>query len=239
MNTINIGYTHWFEKNDYSSDTNPALNDSWTGLVNYDLEKLDTWKTTTSNYTKCPAFVNYVDQIWVLKSAIDVTITWDDAKKKITSNLFPASHDMLIKSHAGDFNPYTSPPIVAINNGIVFVADTDVWMDFLPPFNHIDPNWRLIPGSFNIHNWQRPAVPTFEMLGNTVKIQRGQPLAYFRFRSNNPQDKFKLIKQERTEELEKLVLSCSSLKFFQRNLSWKFVTGLITNKLRPKKLVKK
>ena len=87
MNTINIGYTHWFEKNDYSSDTNPALNDSWTALVNYDLEKLDTWKTTTSNYTKCPAFVNYVDQFWVLKSAIDVTITWDDAKKKITSNL--------------------------------------------------------------------------------------------------------------------------------------------------------
>jgi hypothetical protein len=77
------------------------------------------------------------------------------------------------------------------------------------------------------------------MLANTVKIQRGQPLAYIRFRSNNPQDKFKLIKQDRTPELEKLVLSCSSLKFFQRNLSWKFVTGLIPNKLRPKKLVKK
>jgi hypothetical protein len=208
-------------------------------LLHYDLEKLDTWKNSTSNYTKCPAFINYVDQFWVLKSSIDVVLTWDETKKKLSSNLAPNAHDMLIKSHAGDFNPYTSLPIVAINNGVVFFADTEVWLDFLPPFNHIDTAWRLIPGSFNIHSWQRPAVPTFEMLSNTVKIQRGQPLAYARFRSTNPQDKFKLIKQEKTEELEKLVMSCSSVKFFQRNLSWKFVTGLIPNKLRPKKLIKK
>lgn len=239
MKTIKIGYVPWFEKNDLYSDTNPAFNDSWTNLLNYDLEKLDTWKDSTSNFMKCPAFINYIDQFWVLKSSVDVTLTWNPTKKSLTSNLLPTAHDMLIKSHAGDFNPYTSYPISAINNGVVFYSDDNVWVDFLPAFNHIDPSWRLLPGSFNICNWQRPVVPTFEMLNNEVTIQRGQPLAYVRFRSNDPRDLFKLVKQPRTQEIEEQVMACSSVKFFQRNLSWKIVTGIIPNKFRPSTLFKK
>lgn len=238
MKTIKIGYTPWFEKSSISSDIDPAHNSSWINLLNFDLEKLDTWKSSTSNFTKCPAFVNYIDTFYVLRSAVDVTINWDKNKKKLTSNLLPPAHQLLLKLHTGDFNPYTGIPIVALNNGILFVADEDVWLDFLPPFNHIDLSWRLIPGSFNIRNWHRPAVPTFELLGEEIKIERGQPLAYVRFRSNNPMDKFKLVKQERTSELESMVMTCSSVKFFQKNISWKFVTGLLPNKFRPKKLIK-
>jgi hypothetical protein len=175
----------------------------------------------------------------MLKSSIDVKLTWEDNKKKLTSSLSPMAQNMLIKPHTGDFNPYTSPPIVGLNIGFVFVSDVDVWIDLLPPFYHIDNNWRLIPGSFNIYNWQRPVMPTFEMLHNEVEIKRDQPLAYIRFRSKDPRDKFKLIKQEKTLELEKLVMSCTSVKFFQKNISWKFVTGFIPNKFRSKRLIKK
>jgi hypothetical protein len=237
MKTINIAYTPWFEKNSLYSDIDPAYNDEWINVIGYDIEKLDTWEESTSNYKKCPAFVNFVDQFWVIQSAIDVTISWD--KRKIISNLSESAHGMLIKSHTGDFNPFTAPPIVAINNSFLFCADEDVWVDILPPFNHIDKSWRLIPGSFNIHTWQRPVVPTFEMLHSTISINRGQPLAYVRFRSKNQQDLFKLSKQEKTKELETLVMGCSSVKFFQKNLSWKIVLGMIPNKLRPARLVKK
>jgi hypothetical protein len=77
------------------------------------------------------------------------------------------------------------------------------------------------------------------MLKDVVSIKRGQPLAYVRFRSTNQQDLFKLIKQEKTSELEKVVLGCSSVKFFQKNLSWKIVLGIIPNKLRPSKMINK
>jgi hypothetical protein len=239
MKTINIAYTPWFEKNNLYSEIDPTYNDGWLNILGYDVEKLDTWKESTSNYKKCPAFTHFVDQFWVLRSAIDVTLTWDPVKRKLISNLPESAHSMLIKNHTGDFNPFTAPPIVAINNSVLFYADEDVWIDMFPPFNHIDNAWRLLPGSFNIHNWQRPVVPTFEMLSETICIKRGQPLAYIRFRSKNQQDSFKLFKQEKTKELETLAMSCSSVKFFQKNLSWKIVLGLIPNKLRPKKLINK
>lgn len=235
---IDIEYCDWFEKSAMHSNIDPRLNSSWLNLLNYDLEKLDTWKESRSNYTKCPAFANYVDQIWVLKSALDVDIEWDSQKKKIFSNLPPGQHELFIKTHEGDFNPYIDRPIVALNNCVLFLSDTDVWADLLPPFNHIDPGWRLIPGSFNIHNWQRPMVPTFELMTDQIKIKRGQPLAYFRFRSNNPKDLFKIKKIPITPDIENMVLSCSSVKFFQRNISWKIITGLIPNKILEKKIFK-
>lgn len=235
---IDIAYCDWFEKTGLHCDTDPRLNSSWTNLLNYDVEKLDSWKDSKSNYNKCPAFVNYIDQIWVLKSALDLDIEWNSQKKKIISNLPSPSHDLFIKTHDGDFNPYVDRPIVALNTCVLFLADNDVWVDFMPPFNHIDHKWRLIPGTFNIYNWQRPVVPTFEMIENKITIKRGQPLAYFRFRSHNPKDVFKLSKVSLTADIENLVMSCSSVKFFQRNISWKIITGLIPNKLRPRKLLK-
>jgi len=121
---------------------------------------------------------------------------------------------------------------------MLFYADEEVWVDFLPPYNHIDLRWRLMPGSFNICNWQRPLVPTFEMLNDRIEFKRGQPLAYVRFRARDPQAMFQLNKQPRTEELDHIVNSSVSLKSYQNNLSWKIVSGVIPNRLRPKKLVK-
>jgi hypothetical protein len=78
------------------------------------------------------------------------------------------------------------------------------------------------------------------MLANEVNIKRGQPLAYIKFRSKNPQDLFKLVKQDRTAELEHLVNSSITVKSYQPNLSWQIVNGNIPNNLRNGKvLVKK
>lgn len=238
MSTITVGYNFWFEKNNLYSDIDPSHNGEWLNLLNYDIEKLDTWKNSNSNFKKCPAFVNYIDQFWVLKSSIDVSVKWEPAKKKFISNLSLEAHQLLIKEHHGDFNPYTGIPIFALNNCVLLFSDEDVWVDVLPPFNHIVPEWRLLPASFNICNWQRPIVPTFELLGSETNFFRGQPLLYLRFRSKNPRDFFKLKKQELDENIKKLTMSCSSLKFFQKNLSWQIVTGMIPNKFRPKKLLK-
>lgn len=239
MSVVRIGYVPWFEKSPHTS--NGSFNYyGWSEIAQFDLEKLDTWQDSKKGFMKCPAFVKYVDQTWVIKSTVDLDIRWDHVNKVLHSNLPEAAHHAMIRTHWGDFNPDTEHPIVAINSSFLFVADDDVWIDFLPPFNSIDNTWRLMPGSFNIKNWQRPLVPTFEMLANEVNIKRGQPLAYIKFRSKNPQDLFKLVKQERTEELEHLVNSSITVKSYQPNLSWQIVNGNIPNNLRKGKvLVKK
>lgn len=239
MSVIKVGYVPWFEKSPQTS--NGSFNYyGWSDIAQFDLEKLDTWKDSNKGFMKCPAFVKYVDQTWVIKSTIDIVIRWDNVNKVLHSSLPEHAHNTMLRTHWGDFDPNKDQPIVAVNSSYLFVADDDVWIDFLPPFNEIDSAWRLMPGSFNIKNWQRPVVPTFEMLADEVVLKRGQPLAYIKFRSNNPQDLFKLIKQERTEELEHLVNSSITVKSYQPNLSWHIVTGNVPNNLRKgKHLVKR
>lgn len=237
MSIVKVGYTPWFLK--MSDNSSGPLNYyGWQEIVHFDLDKLDTWKDSKLGFMKCPAFVKHVDQTWIIRCTVDIDLSWDPINKVLSSNLPQLAHEAMVRIHWGDFDPETDRPIVAINSSMVFFADEEVWIDFLPPYNHIDPKWRLMPGSFNICNWQRPIVPTFEMLDNTLSLRRGQPLAYVKFRSRDPQDLYQLIKHERTEELDHLVNSTVSVKNYQPNLSWKVVTGAVANKQRPKKLIK-
>ncbi len=238
MSVVKVGYTPWFEKSPNTSGLGPLNYYGWNEIVHFDLEKLDTWKDSKVGFMKCPAFVKYNEQTWVIRSLIDVELHWDKYNKVLSSNLPSLAHDAMVKVHWGDFNPEVDKPIVALNSAMLFYADEEVWVDFLPPYNHIDLRWRLMPGSFNICNWQRPLVPTFEMLNDRIEFKRGQPLAYVRFRARDPQAMFQLNKQPRTEELDHIVNSSVSLKSYQNNLSWKIVSGVIPNRLRPKKLVK-
>ena len=139
----------------------------------------------------------------------------------------------MVRTHWGDFDEKSGRPIVAISNSFVFVADQPVYIEFLPPFNHIDNSWRLIPGMYNIYSWQRPVVTTIEMLEDTVVLTRGQPMAYIRFRSDDPTDKFVLKKIDRTDKLEHAVNSCLTLKHYMPKLSWKIHNAI--NKIRPKR----
>jgi len=236
--SIKVGYTPWFERSPLTDGKGPLNYYGWNELVHFDLEKLDTWQNSKVGFMKCPAFVKYVDQIWVVRALIDVEIEWDKSNKVLLSNLPPMAHDAMVKVHWGDFDPENDKPIVALNTATLFYADEEVWVDFLPPWNHIDPKFRIMPGSFNICNWQRPVIPTFEMLDDKITFKRGQPLAYIKFRTRDPQDLIKLVKQPRTDQLDHIVNSSVSLKSYQSNISWKIVTGALPNKQRPKKLVK-
>jgi hypothetical protein len=229
---VNIGYCPWFEKNNQTVNT--ALNYyGWADLAYFDLEPLDTWEGSTSRYHQCPAFVKYVKNTFVLKNTIDLKLQWDRNNAVLSSNLPHEAHNTMVRTHWGDFDEKSGRPIVAISNSFVFVADQPVYIEFLPPFNHIDNSWRLIPGMYNIYSWQRPIVTTIEMLEDTVELTRGQPMAYIRFRSDDPTDKFVLKKIDRTDKLEHEVNSCLTLKHYMPKLSWKIHNTI--NKLRPKR----
>jgi hypothetical protein len=229
---IKIGYCPWFEKN--HNTTNTALNYyGWAELATLDLEPLDTWDNSTARFLQCPAVIKYIKNTYVLKNTVDLELTWDKNNSVISSNLPHEASNAMIRTHWGDFDPVNGRPIVAISNSFVLVADQPVYVDFFPAFNDIDPSWRLIPGTYNIHSWQRPILPTIELLQDKVIIKRGQPMAYLRFRSEDPKDSFSLQKIERTDKLEHVVNSCLTLKHYMPKLSWKIHNAI--NKIRPKK----
>lgn len=233
--TIKIGYCPWAEKN--WNTVNTALNYyGWFELSHYDLEKVKVFDDNLGKVWKCPAFTNYIHGLYVLRSPIDVELSWDATNKVLSTNLGKEASDSFVRCHWGDFDPVHGRPIVALHCAYLFVADQPVNIEFMPPYFEIDNSFRLIPGTFNIFNWHRPVMPTFEMLNNTVEIKRGQPLAYIKFRSENLKESFSLVKIQRTEELEHAVNSCLTLKHFMPNLSWRIQNTF--NKLRPKKWLK-
>ncbi len=215
-----VGYCPWIEKN-YET-TNTALNYyGWADLAFFEIEKLNTWEDSKSKYKKCPAFIKYIADTFVIKNSVDIELSWDSVNKVLNSNLPHEAHNSFVRVHWGDFDLNEGLPIVALSNSYVFVADKPVYIEVIPPFNHIIPSIRIIPGSFNIFSWQRPVVTTFEMLSDRVTIKRGEPLAYIRFRSEDLKDNFLLEKISRTNELEHRVNSCLTLKHYLPNLSWK------------------
>ena len=232
---IKIGWLPWHEKNNLTSN-NALTYYGWAEISAIEPKKLDAWDNTTSGFTKCPAFTTFVNSTYMLCANADVELYWDRANRVLNSNLSIAAHNTYVNLHSGDFDPATGYPIVALSSSYLFVADQPVIMEMMPPYAHIDPAWRVMPGAFNIYNWQRPVVPTFEMLEDKVSIKRGQPLVYIRFRTENFKDNIILERIERTDELEHNVNSCLSVKTYQKNLSWKIVNTF--NKFRPKKFLK-
>lgn len=231
---VKIGWCPWPEKSHMTTSMS-SMYWGYGELVAIEPKKLDTWENSHSGFTKCPAFTTYVNSTYMLCAAIDVDLTWDPINKVLNSNLMQPAHETYINLHHQDFVPDIDPPIVAMMSSMLFVADQPVIIEMSPPYNHIDPAWRAMPGAFNIYNWFRPVIPTFEMLHTKVSFKRGQPLMYVRFRTENFKDNVVLERIERTDKLDHLVNSCLSVKAYQPSLSWKFVNSI--NKLRPKKLL--
>jgi hypothetical protein len=70
MSIVRIGYIPWFEKSPNTSALGAVNYYGWSEIVAFELEKLDTWKDSKKGFMKCPAFVKYVDQTWMIKSLI-------------------------------------------------------------------------------------------------------------------------------------------------------------------------
>jgi len=232
---VKVGWCPWHENNNLTTQ-NAVTYFGWAEVAAIEPTKLDTWEHTTSGFTKCPAFVSYVNSTYMLCANIDIELYWDRANKVLNSNLSHPAHNTYVNLHSHDFNPDTGLPIVGLASSYLFVADQPVIMEMTPPYCHIDTAWRIMPGAFNIYNWQRPVVPTFEMLADTVKIKRGQPLVYVRFKTENFKDNIILEQIERTPELDHVINSNLSVKTYQKNLSWKIANTF--NKIRPKKFLK-
>ena len=232
---VKVGWCPWHENNRLTTE-NAVTYYGWAEVACIEPKKLDAWEGTTSGFTKCPAFSTFVNSTYMLCANIDIELYWDRTNRVLSSNLSQAAHNTYVNLHVTDFDPDTGLPIVGLASSYLFVADQPVIAEMTPPYAHIDPAWRVMPGAFNIYNWQRPIVPTFEMLEDHVTIKRGQPLVYIRFKTENFKDNIILERMDRTKELDHAVNSCLSVKTYQKNLSWKIVNTL--NKFRPKKFLK-
>jgi hypothetical protein len=116
-------------------------------------------------------------------------------------------------------------PVLQIPSPYFFVADEPVEVEQTQPL--IAPssrfNWRLIPGRFNIYDWQRPLnwAIEWDIRGGDLIIREGEPLYYLRFfdaTTGAALRRVELLQIEMTSELEARVAMTRGVTGLTRGL---------------------
>jgi hypothetical protein len=107
-------------------------------------------------------------------------------------------------------------PILQIITPYLFLADTPVWINQLPPYlQYTEPAWPglLICGRFPIHIWPRHLMWAFEWhdLSRDLILRRGQPWFYLRFETPDPARPVRLVETGITPEAKAYIDSISGV----------------------------
>jgi hypothetical protein len=101
------------------------------------------------------------------------------------TSLQPAKLREMLVLEPSDTWPSRNRPILQIPSPYVFVADIPIEMEQSNPFlcSTSALNWRLIPGRFDIHAWQRPLNWAIEWDTDSgdLSIRIGEPLYFVKF----------------------------------------------------------
>lgn len=174
-------------------------------------------------YGKCPAFTDYMKNIFVITSPYDLVLNWDkekfqfntdfnvDAKEKM---VFPRNHEHGLIS------------IVGIN--LLFFSEKSLLVDqFHPYFNLDNSNFVVIPGSFDIGKHFRPLEAAIHFArSGTIKIKENTPLFYLKFHT---EEKIVFKKFYVTEKIKSLAVTFLTKRNFTKRilpLNWYYENTL-------------
>jgi hypothetical protein len=184
------------------------------GLAYYEPELAlpDILKNKSSEYIKCPAFLDYFKNTYLIRSPVDIKITYNNGILNILPQGQEFYNDYIV--HRGNEIKENDSFLMTLNFNYLFIASKDCFIEVMPAvFHEISTKVRLIPGTFNIHKWFRNIEFAFEFLNENepLVIKRGDPLYYVKFRPLN-NEKVLLEQKYFDESVLKAVSSCSFLK---------------------------
>ncbi|MGI9136090.1 MAG: hypothetical protein ACR2JS_03390 [Candidatus Nanopelagicales bacterium] len=208
------------------------------------LSEISKARTTTAHghFMQCPAFTAIYKNTYVIKSPIDIEVTYNAETKLVQAS--PQGQEFFdknitLRGHmVGDNDPF----LMGIFIGYLFIATEECSIELIPASMHssefIDKT-RLISATFDIHKWYRPIEIAFEFKNksDTIKIKRGDPLAYVRFTNSNG-TKISLERKEFPKETLDAVDACVTVKKSSLHLPLKTLYELaepLRNKLGLKK----
>lgn len=168
------------------------------------------------HYTKCPAFIEYFKNTYVVRSPVDLKLYYDTVSDRLS--ITPQGQEFYDKfvHHRGIAAGKAGPFLMSLAFYHLFIADKECHIELLPATFHggsFTEKARLIPGTFDISKWYRPVEVAFEFLNPSapIDIKRGDPLCYVRFIPKDTK-KIRLVKHEFSEEVARSCDQCIGLK---------------------------
>lgn len=178
---------------------------------------------TKAAYMRCPAFLDFSKNVFVIRAPFDMEIKIDRAKKYLTTNMSQEVYDAYCQNRGNEIFSDNDPYMITLPPNYIFYSDESVMIESIPAYLHkntsID-NLRLIPGTYDISKWFRPVDFTVEVLDDTIpiKIKRDDPLFYIRFITKDGSK----VEMERfiiDETMNKIMYACVNTKLQTPNLT--------------------
>lgn len=174
-------------------------------------------------FTLCPAYNDFIRNMFVVKSPLDLEfeVDYPKAVKLVTPDISQEVINLLFDVRFNSGNDMFPHIEIGYNN--YFVSDKPVNIEVLPAFMHYNGftnNATLIPGIFDISKWVRPVTFSFELKSkqSRVSIKRGDVLFYVRFQTDETV-KLNEIQFGSNEyvKLDKTASLCSGLRHLKHN----------------------
>jgi hypothetical protein len=209
---INIKY-YFYEK---LKDSQKSFNDIRPeNLLFFELEPL--LKTLieeregNAEFLKCPAFIDYYKNCYIVKCPLDLTIEIDKEKEVIRTIYDLEFFNRFVTLRFKGNKKYS---MLSLNFSYIFISDKSTKIETLFPTWHKNENnskINFITGTFNISKWVRPIEYAFEVLKpiEVLNLKRGEPLMYIRFVTD---EKVTLERLEFTSEIYSNIESFVGLK---------------------------
>lgn len=169
-----------------------------------------------SAHMACPAFLDYIKNMFVIRAPLDMRIQLN--RSKGTIEVFDVSESIqkfiMNRMHQTGKN---SPWVLSLPPAYVFYSNKDVDIETTHAFmesNESISNIMLIPGTYNISKWIRLVDFSVEVKNDMeiINIKRGDVLMYVKFKTFDD-SKVELERVPMTSELQTAINNCVSVKF--------------------------
>jgi hypothetical protein len=178
-------------------------------------------------HIKCPAFLDFIKNTYVIKSPFDYTLRIDKFNGTIqVDGLLPEIAKTFVLNRGGmDGVPRDIPYTLSMPPVYLFYSNDDVLIEYTHPYmetNSSISNLIAVPGTFNISKWIRGGDCTYEVKNDReiIRVKKDDPLLYIKFRPADD-SKVELERVKMTEELSNAIRSCTLVKNHSKNLALK------------------
>lgn len=176
-----------------------------------------------SEYLRCPAFIEYSKNVFIIRAPFDMEIEIDREKQFMKTNFSQSIYDTYCQNRGHEVNSPNDPYLITLPPNYIFYSDEPVMIESIPAYLHKNQsldNLRLIPGTYDISKWFRSVDFTVEVLNDKkmIEIKRDDPLFYVRFVTAD-NSKVQLERFLVDERMNKVMYACSQVKHQIRNVT--------------------
>jgi len=146
--------------------------------------------TETKNYMQCPAVMDKLKKNYVIfcRADVDLSIQLDE-NKKVTGFGFSDHEKMAIGGTLSHAPTLDNQFLLELDMSFAFFSEESLVVSINSPYFHQAPYLNygaIVPGEFDIGKWFRPINLEFNLWPGVtrLKIDSGEPLAYFSFETD-------------------------------------------------------